>query len=112
MNSWLHSPHFYADDIASGGDWGLGQLIRKSPRAALGKKKISLRDTTGSLHQLISLLAGSLAMVASPSHAAVSFSPASVSPTSCCFLSLPLLPPQVQEDFIPLRELLVFPGSR
>lgn len=42
--------------------------------------------------------------------AAVSPSPA-VSPTSCCFPSLPLLPPKVQEDFIPFRELLVFPGS-
>ena len=74
-------------------------------------KTISLRDITGNLHKLTSLLVCSSAMVASFSPAAVSLSPASISPTSCCFPSLPLLPPKVQEDFIPFRELLVFPGG-
>lgn len=74
-------------------------------------KTISLRDITGNLHKLTSLSVCSSAMVASFSHAAESLSPASIFPTSCRFPSLPLLPPKVQEDFIPLRELLVFPGG-
>lgn len=46
---------------------------------------LSLRDPTGNLHKLTSLLVYSSAMAASFSRASVSPSPASGSPTSCCF---------------------------
>lgn len=67
-----------------------------------------LRDPTGNLHKLTSLLVCSSAWLPFPSRASVSPFSSFRLPQQLLFPSLPLLPSKVQEDFIPFRELLVF----
>lgn len=90
MNSLPHSPHFYANYIAQGGDWGIEQLIRKSPRAA---KEENLpkgpHRNSAEAHSPLGLL---LHCGCEPNQTAVSLSLASVPPTPPNQLLFPITP--------------------
>lgn len=110
MKSWSHSPHFYADDIAWGGD-------RRRAVDSEITKAAQEKNLPKGYHRKPSMKYNPLGL----------FPPHSCQPAR---LQCPLLqlcpppaavcppsphphppPPQGTEDFIPFRELLVFPGS-